>query len=209
MILLKNEIKKAIKKGKIKFSGNIKNIGPNSVDVTLGKTFKTLVPTKIGRTKNGDYFFKEKKLPKDFFLDVRKENKVYEFEIPDDGIILQPGQLYIAGTIEIAGSDELVPMYEGRSSMARLGIQSHISAGFGDIGFKDKWTLEIIVVHPIKIYPDMRIGQVAFHTVNKKALKKLKRSKELYNSKYSNNNAAKTSLSFKDFDKNGKPKGRE
>jgi dCTP deaminase len=52
--------------------------------------------------------------------------------------------------------------------MARLGIESHISAGFGDIGFVGNWTLEITVVHPIKIYPGMRIGQVYFHEVSQK-----------------------------------------
>jgi len=211
MILLGNEIRDAIESGKIKFNGTTQNIGPNSVDVTLGSTIKTLVPSRIVRVEdsNGSFYtFEKKELPRYFHLDIKKENPTYEFEIPQEGVVLLPGQLYIAGTIEFAGSDHYVPMYEGRSSMARLGVQSHISAGFGDVGFKERWTLEIIVVHPIKIYPNIRIGQVAFHTVNEKALKELQKEGALYASKYSKDNAAKTSMSFLDFDESGNPKTR-
>jgi dCTP deaminase len=66
-------------------------------------------------------------------------------------------------------------MFEGRSSIGRLGINTHITAGFGDVGWGylpdekgnpvcqfPTWTLEIEVVHPIRVYPDVRIGQVYF-----------------------------------------------
>ena len=99
-------------------------------------------------------------------LDVKEQNKTYNYTIPDDGIVLYPGVLYLMQTNEECGSTVYQPCYDGRSSMARLGIQSHISAGFGDVGFTNKWTLEVTVVHPIRIYKNIRIGQVYFNKVD-------------------------------------------
>ena len=127
---------------------NESHIGPNSYDVRLGPILKVY---DMDVVKN---------------LDTKKKNPTITFEIPDNGLILKPGMLYLGSTMEAVGSDYYVPMYEGRSSMARLGIQSHISAGFGDVGFKSHWTLEIQVIHPIKVYAGMRIGQVYFHRVH-------------------------------------------
>ena len=129
------------------------------------------------------------------YLDYRKENAVKNVLINEnDGLILQPGILYIGNTIESAGSDKYIPMYEGRSSMARLGIQSHISAGFGDVGFKSQWTLEIRVVHPVKVYSGMRIGQIFFHRINLD----YNLETNLYRGKYLNQSGPQPSLSFKD-----------
>lgn len=133
------------------------NISPNSYDVTLNP--QLLV-----------YDFTENNT-----LDVKRENPTLEFTIPADGIVLQPGMLYIGMTNESAISKRYIPMFEGRSSMGRLGINTHITAGFGDIGWGFEkaadgnvichyptWTLEITVVHPVRIYPHIRIGQVFF-----------------------------------------------
>jgi dCTP deaminase len=148
-ILLHQEILDNYKSDKIvivPFSEN--QIGPNSYDVRISDTLKTY---SLGISRH---------------LDPKKQNKTKTIEIPKSGYILKPGKLYLASTIESIGSKYFIPMYEGRSSMARLGIQSHISAGFGDIGFISKWTLEINVMHPVKIYPGMRIGQIYFHRIN-------------------------------------------
>ena len=160
MILLKQDMIQAIKKGDIYLSKKVSldDLNPNSINVTLGNTLKTYTPFKVKKTKEGLRFIKTK----DVVLDVKKKNRVYKYDIPEEGIILSPDMFYLGNTIEKAGSNVYVPMYEGRSSLARLGLVSHFSAGFGDVGFKSQWTLEIAVKEPLKIYPGMRIGQVYF-----------------------------------------------
>jgi dCTP deaminase len=124
---------------------NEERLGPNSYDVRLGGFLKVY---------------------KNFPLDPKKENETEDIIIPEEGYVLQPNVLYLGYTIEKIGSDSFIPMYEGRSSMARLGISSHLSAGFGDIGFVGQFTLEITVVHPVRIYFSMKIGQIYFHHVD-------------------------------------------
>lgn len=96
-------------------------------------------------------------------LDTRRDNRGRAFKIPPEGLVLRPGVLYLGSTEEYTESPDLVPMYEGRSSMGRLGVCSHITAGFGDIGFRGRWTLEISVVQPVRVYAGIRIGQLFFH----------------------------------------------
>lgn len=193
-ILLGTEIKEAIKNKEIFVSPyNEKNVSINSIDVTLSKNLTTYQKVEIIKDKNGNNRIQP---VEDLdFIDMKAENKVYEIEIPEDGLIIVPGILYLGSTVEKAGSAIFVPMYEGRSSMARLGIQSHISAGFGDLGFQSNWTLEINVVHPVKIYPNIRIGQVFFHRVEEDAVKQ----QSLYNGKYVSQEGPKSSDSYKDF----------
>jgi len=97
-------------------------------------------------------------------LDMHKKNETIEFEIPEEGYVLQPGVLYIGRTVERTATDRFIPMINGRSSGGRLGISIHICAGFGDIGFDGTWTLEITVVEPVRIYPNEEIAQVCFFT---------------------------------------------
>lgn len=97
---------------------------------------------------------------KEEVLDSRKENRTGEYTIPEEGFVLKPGKLYLGKTVEYTETNNLIPAYDGRSSVGRLGISSHVTAGFGDIGFKGNWTLEIVVVHPVRVYPYMRIGQL-------------------------------------------------
>jgi len=193
MILTRSKIIEEMGKGNIFYSKDIAKatIGPNSIDVTLANTLKTYRECVITNDKAGNKVL----LPlsnKDIMLDIKKEKKVYEYKIPKEGIVLSPEILYLGGTNEAIGSDIYVPMYEGRSSMARLGIQSHISAGFGDLGFKSNWTLEIKVAHYTKIYPNIRIGQVYF-------IKPYGDIKNTYKGKYTKNNIACESKSYLDF----------
>ena len=97
-------------------------------------------------------------------LDMHKKNETIEFQIPEEGYVLQPGVLYIGRTVERTATDKFIPMINGRSSGGRLGISIHICAGFGDIGFDGTWTLEITVVEPVRIYPNEEIAQVCFFT---------------------------------------------
>jgi len=200
-VLLGSTIIEEVKAGKIIIDPFIEeNVGPNSVDVTLSNKLLTYVPCKVIKDENGNNIVERILSPwGENFIDMAEDNEVYGLEIPEDGLVLQPGILYLGSTNEKAGSDYFVPMYEGRSSMARLGIQSHLSAGFGDIFFKSNWTLEITVVHPTKIYPNSRFGQVYFHEVNDLAREMLVKDSRFYNGKYTNQPGPQKSKSYLDF----------
>jgi dCTP deaminase len=99
----------------------------------------------------------------EFPLDPRKKNPTKSIEIPPEGIVLQPGILYLGSTIEKTNQKIYVPELEGRSSSARLGISPHVDAGFGDIGFNGHWTLEITVVQPSIVYFEMGICKIMWH----------------------------------------------
>ena len=83
-------------------------------------------------------------------------------------------------------------MLEGRSSVGRLGLFVHVTAGFGDVGFKGFWTLEIFCIQPVKIYPSVEICQVYYHTLEGEI-------KNYSSQKYQNNRGIQSSLLFKDF----------
>lgn len=98
-------------------------------------------------------------------LDPKRDNRTREIVIPEDGYVLRPGTLYLARTMEWTESRDFVPKLEGRSSIGRLGLAIHVTAGFGDAGFCGNWTLELECVQPVKIYPGMEICQISYHTV--------------------------------------------
>jgi dCTP deaminase len=129
-------------------------------------------------------------------LDMKKPNDVQRIVIPDTGYTLKPGELYLGRTVEYTATSAYVPMLEGRSSIGRLGLFVHITAGFGDVGFKGFWTLEIFCIKPIVIYPAVEICQIYYHTVEGEY--------DLYNSgKYQNNTGIQPSLLYQDFEKKG------
>lgn len=124
---------------------NISNIGSNSYDVHLSKHF-------------AQYIDKE--------IDAKKHNEIRHFEIPEDGFVLKPGELYLGSTLEYTETHKHVPFLEGKSSTGRLGIDIHATAGKGDVGFCGFWTLEISTSIPVKIYPGMPIGQLIYYVVD-------------------------------------------
>lgn len=95
-------------------------------------------------------------------LDMKRAYDTRELLIPEEGLVLQPGELYLGSTIERSYTPKHVPIYDGRSTTGRYFISSHQTAGFGDIGYDGNWTLEITVSRPVRIYPRMRIGQLIF-----------------------------------------------
>lgn len=99
------------------------------------------------------------------YLDSRKENSMFTEEIPEDGFLMLPRILYLVETRESVWSDKYVVEISGTSSLARLGVTVHKTAGYANIGHNFKWILEVEVTHPIKMYPGMKIGQMYFHTV--------------------------------------------
>lgn len=98
-------------------------------------------------------------------LDMKKNNPVREIDIPSEGLILMPETLYIGSTVEYTETPGFVPSIEGRSSVARLGLQVHVTAGFGDQNFKGTWTLEMTTVHPLRVYAGVRICQISYAVV--------------------------------------------
>ena len=96
-------------------------------------------------------------------LDMQKPNRVRRLQMPEDGIVLSPNQLYLGRTVERTTSHAFVPMIEGRSSVGRLGLFVNVTTGFGDAGFSGYWTLSLFAVQPVRIYPRIPICQIMFH----------------------------------------------
>lgn len=145
MILSDSEILKAIARKTIVIEPfEPKNLGTNSYDVHLGKYLGTY---------------------NDDIIDAKKHNQISIFEIPEQGFVLEPNNLYLGVTQEYTETHEHVPFLEGKSSVGRLGIDIHATAGKGDVGFCNTWTLEISVSHKVRIYAGMPIGQLIFFKV--------------------------------------------
>ncbi len=99
-------------------------------------------------------------------LDAKVHNSIKEIIIPEEGYVIQPGILYLGVTQEYTETHHTVPFLEGKSSVGRLGIDIHATAGKGDVGFCNTWTLEISCVQPVRIYAGMPIGQLIYFEVN-------------------------------------------
>lgn len=100
------------------------------------------------------------------FLDMKTDHEYHVSRIPERGLVLYPNTIYLARTMERTRTDCYVPMLEGRSSVGRLGIFIHATAGFGDVGFDGYWTLELSCVQPVRIYPKVEICQIYYHTID-------------------------------------------
>ena len=125
-------------------------------------------------------------------LDMRRPNRFGRITIPPEGLVLQPNQLYLGRTIEHTETHNLVPMLEGRSSIGRLGLFVHVTAGFGDVGFCGYWTLEMFAVQPVRIYPGVQVCQIFYHTVEGDVT-------EYKSGKYQHNTDIQPSLLFREL----------
>lgn len=150
-------------------------------------------PQQVGPNSYNLRLHNELMVYKDKVLDMKRKNDIQKIILPETGLILQPGILYLGRTYEHTETNNLVPMIEGRSSIGRLGLFIHITAGFGDVGFKGYWTLEIFCVQPVKIYPHVEICQIFYHTIEGKF-------QNYESNKYQNNQGIQPSLLYKDFD---------
>jgi len=145
MILSDTQILQQIQKGRIVIDPFDRDcLGSNSYDVHLGKYLSVYT----GNT-----------------LDAKLHNKTKKFVISPQGFLLQPGELYLGVTKEYTETLDHIPFLEGKSSTGRLGLSIHATAGKGDVGFCNYWTLEITVTKPIKVYYDMPIGQLIYFKV--------------------------------------------
>ena len=125
-------------------------------------------------------------------LDMKQQNQTQKILIPSEGYLLEPGKLYLGRTNEFTKTEKFIPMLEGRSSIGRLGICIHVTAGFGDVGFAGYWTLELFCVQPVKIYPDVQIAQIYYHTITEPYERYTK-------GKYQNNKGIQASMLYKEF----------
>ena len=145
MILTDLAILKAMEEGDILVEPYNRNcLGTNSYDVHLSKYLACYI---------------------DDIIDAKRHNQVEHFEIADDGIVLNPGKTYLGSTLEYTETRSFVPFLEGKSSVGRLGIDIHATAGKGDVGFCNHWTLEISVSQAVRVYAGMPIGQLIYFKV--------------------------------------------
>ena len=135
-------------------------------------------------------------------LDMRKSNRVERIVIPPDGLVLAPNQLYLGRTVERTETHNYVPMIEGRSSVGRLGLFVHVTAGFGDVGFAGYWTLEMFAAQPVKIYPGVPICQIFFHELTGEVT-------EYASTKYQDNHDIQPSLLFRELCPEGDQAGQQ
>jgi dCTP deaminase len=146
MILSDRRIRDEIRAGRIVIRPyRPECLGSNSYDVHLGPYLATY---------------------RDGALDAKKASEIDEFRIPERGFVLVPGQLYLGVTEEYTETHAAVPFLEGKSSVGRLGIDIHSTAGKGDVGFCNYWTLEMSVKLPVRIYAGMPIGQLIYFEIS-------------------------------------------
>jgi len=172
MILSGKMIKEKLGKDIIIKPFNAANINPNSCNLTLHN---------------------ELQVYEDHTLDMKTPHKTKTLIIPEEGLILQPHTLYLGRTLEYTETENYVPMLEGRSSVGRLGLFVHVCAGFGDVGFKGYWTLEIHCIQPIRVYAGIGICQIYYHAIEGEYA-------PYVSGKYQNNSGIQPSMLYRDFE---------
>ena len=134
-----------------------------------------------------------------YTLDMKKDNKTKKIIIPEDGLLLEPGELYLGRCVEQIGIGNICAKVEGRSSVGRLGIAVHVTATIIDQGFgfaphtPSYITLEVFCIRPVRIYPWVELCQIIFDEVRGEYIP--------YNGKYQSNNDTQVSMMYKDFQK--------
>ena len=156
-ILSDKTIKKYLKEGKIEIESLLdeKQIQPSSVDMRLGEEFKV---------------FKVIRKP---YIDPKDEEDIDSYMESTtvrkgEAFIIHPNEFALATTLEyVKVPDDLVARVEGRSSIGRLGVTMHVTAGFIDPGFEGNITLEIsnIGAMSVALYPSQRVCQIVFETM--------------------------------------------
>lgn len=148
MILTGPEIQRQVELGKIEIAPfRPEQVNPASYDLRLGDEYLVY---------------------KNITLDAKQDNPTVPGKIVGDGFVLHPGRLYLMHTEEICHTDHYVSVIDGKSSVGRLGIVCHLTAGYGDPGFRGNYTLEVSVVHPVRVYASMLFCQIRFHRVRGK-----------------------------------------
>ena len=151
MVLSDRTIRQEIESGRIVIDPfEASNVQPSSVDVRVDRQFRVF--------HNARYPFIDVRQPMDGLTELVKISD-------EEPFILHPGEFVLGQTLErVTLPDDLVARLEGKSSLGRLGLLIHSTAGFVDSGFSGNLTLELSNVAnlPITIYHGMPIGQISF-----------------------------------------------
>lgn len=161
MFLAASEIRKRLGTDIIIEPYNENQLNPNSYNLRLHEELMVYDMPHKTIEAGGISISTEDIMP----IDPRKNNPTKRLIIPEHGLVLQPNKLYLGRTVEYTETHNLVPCLNGRSSIGRLGISIHVTAGQGDIGFNGTWTLEIFVVEPVIVYPNMELCQIVYSPV--------------------------------------------
>lgn len=191
-MLTGHAIDEAVHSGKIIIDPyDAKQLNPNSYNLRLSSSYKTIDTAKLPILANN---ILNQRYPKNYYyIETTKPVEYETVEIGSDGVILLPDHLYLIASLETIGSEYYIPILTGRSSAGRLGIQVHSEAGFGDLGYIGKWTFQIKVTYPTKIYAGMTIGQIYFITPKGVI-------DQFYSGKYVNSEQAEGSKIYMDFE---------
>jgi len=139
MILTGPEIEHSLKWGDITIEPfNKAQVNPNSYNFCL---LPTILKVSINENNQSSY---------------------ETIEMKEEGYVLMPHVLYLGATKEIIGTKNFAMTLLGKSSLGRLGLFLNATADLGHFGSVSQWTLELSVVQPLRIYPNMEIGQIAF-----------------------------------------------
>ena len=167
MILSDAAIAEAITRGSIKVDPyEPRHLNPASLDLTLGSGLAVYDPWVWQRSSESIPEDGGRFKPADATVSVRDPLVTTNYTMSvDRGWVLVPGVLYLMHTAERIGTKDYVPVLDGKSSIARLGVQVHLTAGFGDPGWEGQFTLEVMSAHPVRVFPGMRICQIRFHRI--------------------------------------------
>lgn len=150
-----------------------KNLNPASLDLTLGNqvavysdfTYCATADRPRDRPFAGEGIAPVTSLPGKC-LDVREKSSIRTWTIdPELGWVIMPGVGYLMHTAERVLAVDTVPIVDGKSSLGRVFLQVHMTAGYGDAGFDGQYTLEVQSVFPVRLYPGMRICQIRFVSI--------------------------------------------
>jgi len=188
MLLSDRDIAAEIKNGRVKVEPfDAKMIQPSSVDVRLDRFFRVF--------ENHKYEVIDPSIEQP---DLTREVAV----APSDHFILHPGEFVLASTYEVITlPDDIAGRLEGKSSLGRLGLLTHSTAGFIDPGFSGHITLELSNVAnlPVKLYPGMKIGQLCLIKLSSSAEHPY--GSALYGSRYQGQRGPTPSRSWLNFHK--------
>jgi len=174
-VLSGKAIKQAIEEGSIRIEPlDLKQLNPVSYDLTLGdevlvyEGVNYIHDVQIGASypKDGAQIQPWRELnPRKNFLDSKKANPTRAFKIGPEGWLVQPGVGYLMHTRERIWTDRFEPIIDGKSSLGRLFVWVHITAGYGEPGFDGQYTLEVVATHPVRLYAGQRVCQMRFLTI--------------------------------------------
>ena len=188
MLLSDRDIRQELESGRVGLDPlDMSMVQPSSVDVRLDKLFRLFDNHKYQHI--------------DPALDQPDLTRLVEVE-PGDAFVLHPGEFVLGATYEVVSlPDDIAARLEGKSSLGRLGLLTHSTAGFIDPGFSGHVTLELsnVATLPITLWPGMKIGQLCFFRLSSPAEHPY--GSEKYGSRYQGQRGPTASRSFQHFHK--------